>query len=528
MNTLDFSSPLSRYLPPLPGEATRAWSNRIAPPSAWILDPLASSPRLPAQLAQSGLRVLVTAGNPIIRFLLDLSAHPPAESDLQAALADLAMARKEGERLEIHLQTLYQTRCAACSHNLFAESFVWDAKTGNLMAKIYTCPACGDMGERPADEDDIRRAAQWANTEGLHRARALERIAAHDDPDRSHAEEALDLYLPRAVYALGTIINRLDGITTSDERRRCLVALILFALDQCNSLWPHTSERPRPRQLSLPGIFREHNVWLALEHGIRFWLNFPPESKTDIIHTLWPEEPPENGGLCIFEGPLRETQGQLAEIPFEAVIGIVPRPNQAFWTLSALWAGWLWGREAVAPFKPVLRRRRYDWQWHAEALRALFVNLHEMLSSGIPFHALIPELEPDFLSAVILAAAANGWSVESFEAEKNGELAALVLRQHAQGKLVKKKPDMPDVNFVRKALRQTLEKRAEPAEYLALYAAVLLALAEKNKLIFEEDAVGNLRKLIHAALDADEFIDLEGRAHPETGRWALSKWQKMF
>lgn len=525
VNTLDFSAPLSRYLPPLPGEVTQAWSNRIAPPAAWLLEPLAASPRLPVQLAASGIRVLATAGNPIIRFLLDLAAHPPSEADLRAALSDLAIARKDDERLEIHLQNLYQTHCAACNQPVPAEFFTWDGKSGELLAKTYTCPACGDMGERPASDEDRQQAARWSHSEGLHRSRALERVAALDDPDRTHAEEALRLYLPRAVYALGTVINRLDSISTSDERRRCLVALILYALDQCNSLWPHGGERPRPRQLSLPGIFREYNAWQALEKGVNFWIGFSPVTPDGVAHTLWPDEPPENGGLVIYEGPLREAVAEPIELPFATLAGIIPRPNQAFWTLSALWAGWLWGRQAVAPFKAVLRRRRYDWQWHAEALRSLFNNLRQAADERVPFHALVPELEPDFLSALILAAATSGWQVASFETEKNTELAIVTF---SQKKPNRKKPIPADVNFIRRVLRQTLEKRAEPAEYLSLHASALLALAEKNHLIFGDEAVGNLRKLIHAALESDEFTDLEGRAHPETGRWALSKWQKMF
>lgn len=525
MNTLDFSAPLSRYLPPLPGEVTQAWSNRIAQPATWLLDPLAASPRLPVQLAAGGIRVLATAGNPIIRFLLDLAAHPPSEADLRAALSDLAIARKDDERLELHLQALYQTHCAACNQPVPVEFFTWDSKNGELLSKTYTCLACGDMGERPASDEDKQRATRWSQAEGLHRSRALERVAALDDPDRAHAEEALRLYLPRAVYALGTVINRLDGISTSDERRRCLVALILYALDQCNSLWPHGSERPRPRQLSLPGIFREYNAWLALEKGINFWIDFSPITPGGVAHTLWPDEPPESGGLVIYEGPLREAATDLAETSFSALVGIVPRPNQAFWTLSALWAGWLWGRQAVAPFKAVLRRRRYDWQWHAEALRSLFNNLRQVAGERVPFHALVPELEPDLLSALILAANSGGWQIASFETEKNANLAMVTFSQKKTGR---KKPVPADVNFVRRTLRQTLEKRAEPAEYISLHASALLALAEKNYLTFDDDSVGNLRKLIHTALESDEFTDLEGRAHPETGRWALSKWQKMF
>ena len=96
------------------------------------------------------------------------------------------------------------------------------------------------------------------------------------------------------------------------------------------------------------------------------------------------------------------------------------------------------------------------------------------------------------------------------------------------GKPRRGKATPPDVNLVRRLLRQALEARAEPEEYPSLHAAVLLELAAKNRLIFNDEAVGNIRKLVHTALESDEFTDLEGRVHPETGRWALSKWQKMF
>ncbi len=524
MKTLDFSAPLSRYLPPLPGEVTQAWSSRIAPPQTWILDPLAASPRLPVQLAASQMRVLVTVGNPILRFLLDLAAHPPTPADLRAALADLAMARKDEERIEPHLQNLYQTHCAACNHPTHAEFFIWESKTDTLLAKTYTCPTCGDMGERPAAEADIQRAARWAHSEPLHRARALERIASLDDPDRPHAEEALRLYQPRTLYALGTLINRLDSLTTSNERRRCLVAMLLYALDQCNNLWPHGNERPRPRQLSQPGIFREHNVWLALEKSIGFWDTFSPLANDAVNHALWPEEPSPNGGITIYEGPLRQAAAEISEIPFRALASILPRPNQAFWTLSALWAGWLWGREAVAPFKPVLRRRRYDWQWHAEALRALLINLRQV-SDGLPFHILAPEIEPDFLSALLLAATTSGWQAQSLDLEKSSDTATLILLPAPK---TNRKPIAPSIGLIRRLLRQTLEAHAEPQSYLPLHAAVLFQLASKNQLNFSEDAISNLRKLLRAALQTDEFIDLDSRATPETGRWALRKWQKTF
>ncbi len=111
----------------------------------------------------------------------------------------------------------------------------------------------------------------WPPPTALHRARALERVAAPDDPDRSHAEEALECYLPRAVYALITIINKLDSLSLSPERRRALLALVLTACDEGCALWAHPAERPRPKQLTLPSRFLEKNVWQALERGVELW-----------------------------------------------------------------------------------------------------------------------------------------------------------------------------------------------------------------------------------------------------------------
>ena len=105
----------------------------------------------------------------------------------------------------------------------------------------------------------------------MARARVLERVAPLDDPDREYAEEAIQHYLPRTIYALGTLINRLDGLQISSDRRRALTALILSACDRGNTLWPHPTERPRPKQLSTPPQFREGNIWTALEEAIPLW-----------------------------------------------------------------------------------------------------------------------------------------------------------------------------------------------------------------------------------------------------------------
>ena len=478
-----------------------------------------------AYLARAGQRVLVTAGNPVSRFLLDLTAHPPRLADLQAALADLAAARKEGKRLETHIQELYFTECENCGRELAAEAFLWDSKTSRLTGRIYNC-VCGSGGEHPATAQDEENAALWARADGLHRSRALGRVAPSGDPDRPFAEEALEFYPPRAVYAIGTIINRLDGLSSSDERRRCVSALLLYAADLSNALWSFPSDRPRPRQLTFPAIYRENNLWLALEAGVKAWAS----EEIQVPVTLWPADPPESGGLCIFEGPLRDLSADLDEIAIKAVVGAIPRPNQAFWTLSALWSGWLWGHAAVGPFKSVLRRRRYDWQWHAEALKALFGNLVEVITPEVPFFAILSEAEPTFVSAAFLAAQTTGLEITGLAMHAETEpLQILWKKTRSTGNAASlkqaKKTLSPDANYTRKVMREILEKRREPMPYLHLHAATLAALAEKGMLTWSEDALPILEKTIHTALANSEFLDMEGRTTPETGTWALKKWE---
>jgi hypothetical protein len=75
-------------------------------------------------------------------------------------------------------------------------------------------------------------------------------------------------------------------------------------------------------------------------------------------------------------------------------------------------------------------------------------------------------------------------------------------------------------------MREILEKRKEPMPYLHLYAATLAALAEKGMLAWSEDGLSVLEKTVHTALANPEFQDLESRATPETGTWALKKWEQ--
>jgi hypothetical protein len=499
-----------------------AWLPAHASAGNWVLDPFGFSPRLALEAARCGYRVLVTVNNPITRFLLEMSARPALETDFKAALADLGAAKKGEERLGAHLQSLYLTSCEKCGNEIYADAFLWRKGEDIPYARVYTCPNCEDTGEREANPLDIERARRIAATDALHRSRAFERVAALEDEDRVYAEEAIEHYLPRPLYFLTTVINRLDSLNLSPERRRALSALILVACDAGNTLWDHPSERRRPKQLNVPGQFREHNLWKQLERGLNRWL----ETGSGVAMESWPKQPPESGGICIFEGRLKDLAEQLkTDIPVKAVIGSLPRPNQAFWTLSALWAGWLWGREAVEPYKPALRRRRYDWAWNATALNAAFTHLFDMLHLGTPFFALLSEPEPSFLSAALTAASAAGLDLRSVALRSQHDPIQILW---TCGEHLKRQSNEPSVEEMREAIAAHLLERGEPASYLHVHAAGLIELAKSHALKqmdqeFDE-ALRRTQSLIQTALEEDpRFVHYSGGESVDTGLWGLSQ-----
>lgn len=487
------NTPLGRYLPLLPKGVAASWLAETVPQGGWVIDPFGASPQLAVEIAQEGYRIIVAANNPIARFLIEMAATPPSVDEMQAALAVLATTRLGEERLEPHINNLYATTCDNCEGEVIAQAFLWERDALGPYARIYTCPHCQQAGEYPATTADIEKAAQYT-TSGIHRSRALARVVSGDDPHREQTEEALDVYPPRAVNAIFTVINKLEGLSLEEPQRDMLAALMLSTCDQANTLWQVPSARARPRQLTIPPQYRENNIWLALENAIPLWAN--QQSATRL--TYWPETPPEEGGICLFEGRMKKLAGQLGELNIQAVVSAFPRPNQAFWTLSALWAGWLWGREAVGPFAKVLRRRRYDWAWHTTALERSLRRLGDILPPGTPFFGMITENEAGFDASAIVAADIAGFSIEG----------VTLRRRTGQTQCLWKKRESPPPTtpmeasaLIQSAAQDYLAQRGEPAQYLKLQASGLIALARHGKLTIPDHNSAEIYNELRSALE---------------------------
>ncbi|GAP07951.1 hypothetical protein ATHL_02848 [Anaerolinea thermolimosa] len=471
-NTLPL--PLGRFLPPLPEGSVASWLREFHEPPGWVIDPLNATPALALEAARAGYRVVVASNNPVLSFLLETLASAPRKEDFLAALAALGAARRGEERLELHLRALYQTTCATCGGVTQAQAFLWRRGEPTPYARLYRCEHCQEQAERPLAEDDLERLKRIGNI-NLHRARALSRVADPEDEHYDGVREALSAYLDRPLYVLSTLINRQEGLALSPETRRWLQALLISACDAASALWPHGVGRTRPRQLGMPAQFRENNLWLAMEEAIAVWSAQP--GAVPLVH--WPELPPP-GGISLFTGRARGLIPLPEQINPLVILTTFPRPNQAFWTLSAMWSGWLWGREAALPLRALLERKRFDWAWYANAMVSPFIALAKALPSGTPLIGLIPEATAGFLASIFTAAETSGWNLQGLALREDEEMAqALWYTGQIPHRSSTGEPSQETA--FSEGMRETLAGRAEPAPYLPVYAGGLCNLLQRGE-----------------------------------------------
>jgi len=177
----------------------------------------------------------------------------------------------------------------------------------------------------------------------------------------------------------------------------------------------------------------------------------------------------------------------------------------------------------VEPFKVALRRRRYDWAWNATALNAAFAHLFEVLPLGTPFFGLVPEAEPSFLTSALTAAGSAGFDLTSLALRTEHDPVQMIW---TRGEHLKREVNDPKIGDIRKAIHTHLTERGEPASYLHIHTAGLLALVETHSLKKKEqefdEALRETHTLIQKALSDDErFVHYSTGESVDTGMWGL-------
>jgi hypothetical protein len=475
-----YQLPLSRFLPPLKKGVVGKWLSERAPKGSWLIDPYGANPALAYEAALAGYRILVACNNPILELILEMITLSTPKETFNSVVADLAVTKKGDERLEGYIQALYDTPCPKCNKLVPATAFVWKKGSSQPISRRVNCANCGGEGEYDITSFDLEKLQQ-IDKSNLQRAWAISRLGTLNENQHHIVDDALSVYGSRALYVLFTLINRTETLNIPPEKRRLLDLLLIQLCDEGNSLWQSTGGLSRPRILSIPGQFIEHNLWMRLETLMSQWQFID----SPIPMTRYPALPPETGGICLHSGRLKNILPLTGEIQPTAVVTVVPRTNQAFWTLSGLWAGWLWGREAVQPLLAAFERLRYDWHWHAQALKStLFIIPY--LGEKIPILLLAPELTQSFLMALGIGSQAAGLTIIGMSArldEADAQILCSPSFSFTNLMIGEIKP------IIRSEIKEHLRSKGEPASFFELFTVGLLAIARKGRLFKDPDSI---------------------------------------
>lgn len=464
--------PLQRFLPNIPDGIFHSWVEKNLKPGQWIIDPFGSSPFLPFEAVRAGCNILVICNNPVLQHYLEVLAGSPEEKDFNIALATFEKEKFQSERLETHLKALYDTICPNCHRNILAKAYIWHKEQPYPTSRMIECPYCKTEGEFKISEHDRLRLDEIGIDE-LHRTHVVQRLNLSPQ-SMEGAKTVINTYFPRPLYFLSTFINRLERIHIDAKQKKYLYAMLLHALDAGNAIWPWPSTNSRPKQINIPSVFIEYNLWNALEESIELWSNW----KKTVSITTWPDLP-ETPGICLYKGRiagLRSFEKVLGHRP-RAAVTVFPRPNQAFWSLSAVWTGWLWGKTAAYHMKSALERKRFDWYWFSNALHQSLKDVRNTLSSEGKVFGLIPETETGFLASVLISAEYAGFTLYGSAYRPETELTQCLWQI---SRIEKKKQPPFSTSVCESSIKKLLLSRNEPIDRTTLYLACLESLSDQK------------------------------------------------
>jgi hypothetical protein len=510
---LTYTPPLGSYLPLVQEGVVGSWLGENLSPSDWVLCPFGTSPQVALEAASAGFRVLMPVLNPILRFLVNTGAAPPSKDDLNSALVKLASSYKGEERLKPHILSLYETDCPQCNGVTSALSFTWDRSLREPVQKTCRCNSCGEEAAIDVTETDLKKALTFSDQSPTH-ARALTRVVSPADPIRTQVETALATYPPRSVYALFTALNKLTGFNLPAEERSHVEILLLHAFALCSQSLIHQEQDADESSLD-HGNYQEENVWYAMEDALDAWSG----KSRSIEVTTWPTTSSAGGGITIFPGRIKDLTPQLIGFPIRGVVMVYPKPTPQFWSLSALWSGWLWGQEAAAPLRGILSSRDLDWPWMTQATQITLQELGEVLPDQIPVLGLMPTLGIESLLS---------WTSGSLTAGMQCNGIALDPDNH-QGQstwTINPSPAAPTETSdprvtIREAGLASLEKAGEPKHTLSVYCSGMVHLAKTGYPASDNRLADSGDYYERLLLDFDENIAYrQGFLHyPEIESW---------
>jgi len=508
--------PLENFIPPLLKSTFPTWIEKMGLSNHLLIDPISANPLLPVYLAASGFRVLSARGNPIIWLITEVAASAPTKEDFLNVINKLFNARHGNSTIFDHLQGLYITPCVNCGEMVQPDGFIWENGKDQPISKLYHCQFCTDKGEKDISDFDLKNLDRLGNL-GIHRSRAFQRVVSGGEYEQASLNAALDCYLPRALYVCMLLVNRLERLSLKKDQAKYLRAILLSVFNDAHSLkhWPPRDYRFL--QLSVPTKFFERNLFLSLQTAFQHWKHI----NTAVKISYWPNLPDEGGGICFYQRELTENNILISKNTPAAITTIFPRPGQVFWTLSAVWSGWLWGSKAVSPIRSALGRRRYDWYWFTKAVHIALKRIAPSLQDNTLALGILPQYTPNLAFGLFTGVHAAGFELGGAAYRASDEILQCQWKKRPAAKSV----FQSEVDL-RKVINQFLTARGEPAEYHRIIMQTIIEFARENWIPFnlsevKESDFTRLQNLIKQLLAKTNFLKPFPSDLPGGSRWWL-------
>ena len=475
--------PLTYVLHPLPAGVAEAYIATCTSPGDLVLDLFCEGETVVREAAAMGREVLATNFNPVAILAVRGLAGLANRQALDTALTRLGDTLKADRPLREHLNALYNIPCPQCHRPVPAEYFVWDRERGEPVEKRYRCPACSSAGLVPIQPADLE-VLEHIDPRGFSYWYVLDRVAPQGDPNRDQARRLLELYTPRALYALTTLLIKIEALYPDLPQQEALKWVLLCCLEQCSSL--HTadgeekSEMAWSRRLRPPARFVERNVWQVFGEASELARQVMAGPALSLNERTRVEA--------------RTVRHLSQELPAGSVALIVTAPpayDYSFWSLSYLWSGWLLGPEAAAALKSLLVHRRPDWDWYRRALTATWRALRPALRDDGHVVLVFTTGQLPLVEVSLLALSGAGYELESCIMQADDEHRSrdyrLVFCSASGAQRVEETLTLDAVETaIRRtavhAARQVMRLRGEPLIWPYLHAAIYAALASEGLL----------------------------------------------
>jgi hypothetical protein len=313
------------------------------------------------------------------------------------------------------------------------------------------------------------------------------------------------------------LANRLERLSLEKDQAKYIRVILLSLFNDAHSLkhWPPRDYRFL--QLSVPIKFFECNLFLSLQTASQHWKHI----KTPVKVSYWPNLPDKDGGICFYQRDLTEKNKLIPKNTPAAITTIFPRPGQAFWTLSAVWSGWLWGSKAVSPMRSALGRRRYDWYWFTKAVHIALERIAPSLQGNTLALGILPQYTPNLAFGLFAGVHTAGFELKGSAFRVSDEMLQCQWKKRPTAKSILQS----EVDF-RKIINQFLMARGEPSEYHRIIMQTIIEFARENRMPFnlsevKESDFSRLQNLIKQLLADTHFLKPFSSDLPGGSRWWL-------